>query len=331
MALLVGYTGHSFIRQGRQLLFQNAGDDGIVSTTISANATFDESSAMISLVNGGAANRNVTALATCEISGMVKVFYNAGSTNDLVLQSSAPATLATIKPGDWVVIFHNGSAWSVMSTVAAANTLATILSTANTWSALQTFGAGAALKDSVSFIYDNGDVTKKLVFQVSAVATATTRTITMPDADVALADVATNTANIAKFGSADALVRGTIAVADAPAGATTAALTLALTRPDGTAIATIRQVYITSSLTQYRGNPSGSATYGTATVGSIVASGTGWALVQTDATGAFACTVTDAADETLYFAITSPLGGVSNVAYYACVVGSNSDAATWSA
>jgi hypothetical protein len=40
-----------------------------------------------------------------------------------------------------VVLFHNGSAWSVMSTVAAANALATILSTANTWSAAQNFAA----------------------------------------------------------------------------------------------------------------------------------------------------------------------------------------------
>jgi hypothetical protein len=141
VALLEGYTGHSLLRWGRQAVLQNAGDDGIKSTTISAAATFDESSAMISLINGGLSNRNVTALASCEISGMVKVFYNAGTTNNLVIQSSAPATLATIKPGDWVVLFHNGSAWSVMSTVAAANALATILSTANTWSAAQNFAA----------------------------------------------------------------------------------------------------------------------------------------------------------------------------------------------
>lgn len=141
MALLTGYTGHSFLRWGRQMVLQNADDDGIKPTTISADATFDESSAVISLVNGGAANRNVTALASCEISGMVKVFYNSGSTNSLAIRSSAPATLATIKPGDWVVIFYDGSAWSVMSTVAAANALATILSTANTWSAAQNFAA----------------------------------------------------------------------------------------------------------------------------------------------------------------------------------------------
>jgi hypothetical protein len=141
LALISGYSGKSLLRWGRQIVLQNAGDYGIKSTTISAAATFDESSSMVSMIDGGAANRNVTALASCEIAGMVKVFYNAGSTNNLVIQSSAPATIATLKPGDWVVVFHNGSAWTAMSTIAAANALATILSTANTWSAAQNFAA----------------------------------------------------------------------------------------------------------------------------------------------------------------------------------------------
>lgn len=45
-------------------------------------------------------------------------------------------------------------------------------------------------------IQDDGDATKQLGFQVSAITTATTRTITMPDSDVDLADIATNSAKV---------------------------------------------------------------------------------------------------------------------------------------
>lgn len=131
----------------------------------------------------------------------------------------------------------------------------------------------------------------------------------------------------------DWMVRATIAVADTGAGGTDAALTLALTRADGTtAIASARQVLIVSNLTQYIiGQYVSTVTFSAATTGSIVASGNGWALVQTDATGAFACTVSDSADETVYFNAATPVGGVSSAAAGCVVIASNSDAATWSA
>jgi hypothetical protein len=66
---------------------------------------------------------------------------------------------------------------------------------------LQTNGAGilswqtitipSVFSDSVFRIQDNGDATKELAFEVSAIATATTRTITMPDANVNLGLIAT--------------------------------------------------------------------------------------------------------------------------------------------
>jgi hypothetical protein len=77
-------------------------------------------------------------------------------------------------------------------------------------------------------------------------------------------------------------------------------------------------------------NTYSNATFASATVGSIVGTENGWALIQTDATGAFACTVANVSDETAYFsAITAD--GVSDLATRCVVVGSNVDAATWSA
>lgn len=50
---------------------------------------------------------------------------------------------------------------------------------------------GVEFNDSTFRIYDNGDNTKRIAFEASGIATATTRTITMPDANVNLGLVAT--------------------------------------------------------------------------------------------------------------------------------------------
>jgi len=56
--------------------------------------------------------------------------------------------------------------------------------------------APVAFADDVFAIQDNGDATKQIAFQASAITTATTRTITMPDTNVDLGDIATNNAKV---------------------------------------------------------------------------------------------------------------------------------------
>lgn len=58
-------------------------------------------------------------------------------------------------------------------------------------------GSGAEFPDSTFRIQDDLDDTKEIAFQAAGITTATTRTITMPDANVNLGDIATNAANIA--------------------------------------------------------------------------------------------------------------------------------------
>lgn len=134
------------------------------------------------------------------------------------------------------------------------------------------------------------------------------------------------------IGSADRFVKATIAVADTAGGGTAAALTLQLNRLDGaTPIGAARQVGIVATVAQYGaelGNPS--VTYSAATIGSIISSGNGWALVETNAAGAFACTASNSDDETTYFAASIPPHGVSDVTKGVLGVISNSDGATWS-
>lgn len=135
----------------------------------------------------------------------------------------------------------------------------------------------------------------------------------------------------------DESVVATVAVADAAGGATDALLSVTLKRRDNsTAVASARQVLLTSGPTQYApmgGPTNASLTLGTVTAGSIVATittGAQW-LVETDATGVFACTATDTEDGTLYFAAATASGGVSDLTKRAIVLASNSDAAAWSA
>lgn len=140
MAKLAGYGGTTLLRWGRQIVLALADANGVVSTTISANGTFDNTSAMVSLVNGGAADRTLTADASCEIAGMIKVFKNTGTTNLITIKKSDATNIAPLSPGDWVVCVHNGTTWVAMGNQA----LSSILATSNTWSALQTFSAGIA-------------------------------------------------------------------------------------------------------------------------------------------------------------------------------------------
>lgn len=58
-------------------------------------------------------------------------------------------------------------------------------------------GVGATdVSDSTFRIQDNGDATKEIAFEASAIATGTTRTISMPNAAVDLGAIATNTAKV---------------------------------------------------------------------------------------------------------------------------------------
>lgn len=89
---------------------------------------------------------------------------------------------------DMVIAFHNG----VDITIAP-------------------FGGGSAggstFADDVFRVKDDGDATKQIAFQASAITTATTRTITMPDADVDLTLVTNASQAAATFDTDNAIVR----------------------------------------------------------------------------------------------------------------------------
>jgi hypothetical protein len=72
------------------------------------------------------------------------------------------------------------------------------------------FNADNDFIDDVTSFQDNADRTKEVRIEASTITTGTIRTITMPDADVALADIGTNTGNISTLQS-DIVLKETIA------------------------------------------------------------------------------------------------------------------------
>lgn len=127
------------------------------------------------------------------------------------------------------------------------------------------------------------------------------------------------------------IVKPVITIGNATGGSTDAALTLQLNKLDGTAIDTARQVVVVGSSLQYAPfAPSSTLSFVTATVGSVVYAGAGFAVVKTDATGAFACTARNTADETLYFMAVTAFG-VGTLADSCIVFPGLQDAAAWSA
>jgi len=130
----------------------------------------------------------------------------------------------------------------------------------------------------------------------------------------------------------DAIPAVTITAPNATGGGTTSALSITATRLGGAALTSARQMVINCSTTQYNTKSAlGSCTFGSATQGSIIASGAGWALIETTAAGAFACTLTNTVDETVYISVAHASAGVSNTAKGTVGVFSPVTTTTWSA
>lgn len=106
-------------------------------------------------------------------------------------------------------------------------------------------------------------------------------------------------------------VVATIAAAGGSAGATAGVFSIASKLVDeATALSRPVQMLIVASTASGAGFAAlnTNVTFASATTGTLVASGSGWALVETSATGAFACATANSSDETLYFAATTPQG-----------------------
>lgn len=127
-------------------------------------------------------------------------------------------------------------------------------------------------------------------------------------------------------------VVATVAATGGSGGATAGTLTVAVTDLEGNTVDEAKQLLVVGVADQYDPDtPDATVTFSAATVGTLVDSGNGWALIETDATGNFACTVSNSADETIYFSAEAPKRGAEDTSLACVNVVSNSDDATWAA
>lgn len=87
---------------------------------------------------------------------------------------------ATLAVGDSLIYTH-GNGWNVLDAAGQIKTGSISVSSANTWTGVQTF------RDAKFEITDDVDTTKKVTVQCSGITPGTTRTLTIPDASITVA------------------------------------------------------------------------------------------------------------------------------------------------
>jgi hypothetical protein len=259
-------------------------------------------------------------------------FYTAVNKLD---QGFVDLLAVTTGDGAALVGIEDAAAWYAALTVEdALAELATIIGSTTSTTYNFTNGAGTRLTDNDAAYAALNKLDQGFVDLLAATNAKGASLVGVEDAGAYYAGVTVEAA-LAELGAGrDLHVKATIAVANTGGGGTDAAMTVDLFKHDGTTVlGSIRQVMIVATDTQYEPFVAleASVTFGTATKGSIVASGGGWCLAESDADGEFDCTVTNSADETVYFTVIAPPNGVSDKAKGVYGVISNSDAAAWSA
>lgn len=158
---------------------------GVVAVTQAAHKIDTESSGASDDLDSltGAAAETVVFVRPASGARTVVLKHAIGA-NKIACLGARDISLA--EATDMACLYYNGTQWVVLF----ANTLADgLLGAANTWAALQTYGAGIAVQGPISF-KDASDATKVLSLVLSTIATSTTRTLTFPDANVNLGDIA---------------------------------------------------------------------------------------------------------------------------------------------
>lgn len=124
-----------------------------------------------------------------------------------------------------------------------------------------------------------------------------------------------------------------IAVGDVTGGATDGTCDVDVQTLDGANVASVKTGIIYAATANGAGSRalSSTVTFSAATNGAIKTSGNGYCVFETDATGNFTCTVSDSADETVYFSVAAADGGVDTSGQGMWVAECVTDAATWSA
>lgn len=150
--------------------------------TIRAGST---SVAPLSFSLSGADILTTPVAGTLEVSSGGVLYYTqaSGSGNRRRVMYYDHSVAST---GD--IYYRDSSARIISLPIGSTNDVLTVSGGLPSWAAPS--GGGNEYADNVFRIKDNSDGTKKLAFEVSTIATATTRTLTVPDYDATIATIA---------------------------------------------------------------------------------------------------------------------------------------------
>lgn len=150
---------------------------------------------------------------------------------------------------------------------------------------------GATLKDSTTFIADEADATKKIAFQASGIATGTTRTLAMPDADVTITTAAATILDDATVGAIrDTLLVDPVAIGDISVAAEAGnaiAVTIQLRDLAWATLAREQSFLVEFACSEAQ------VTFTAATTGTLVSAAGATVIATADATGLLVLTLTD--------------------------------------
>ena len=98
--------------------------DGVAVQTIAADVTVTVQHEEMIILDGGVATRVVTlpTVAAGARKGMLHILRNAGTTNDLTIARPSPVTLATLVPGTFCIVVHDGTVWRLAASGTAIDT-----------------------------------------------------------------------------------------------------------------------------------------------------------------------------------------------------------------
>lgn len=151
------------------------------------------------------------------------------------------------------------------------------------------------------------------------------------------ADVASNTTHrgsdgLDHSGLQENVVDAVLTVAGGTGGGTDGTLEVDLQDFGGTALSKQCAIRILAADSEYGGrdNMNANVTFGAATKGSILESGSGWCVALTSADGEFDCPITNGSDETVWFSV-DDAGATDALDHGCCVRGCVPADATWSA
>lgn len=300
-----------------------AADKGIRATGAGTLATFDLTAAGLALLDDAAAVNQRTTLGLA--IGTDVQAYDAGLASLVAADGSAGLPYVT-GANTWasatltaagLALLDDANAAAQLTTLGVSAAAQTILDDANVGAIRTTLGVGTGDAVTVASLVAAGGV--------NATGGNCTADNIQANGDLYVGQ------NI----QSNNLVKAVCAGADATGGATTALLSVQLYKMDGsTAISAARQVSLWGGASQGATDgpvPNASLSLGTITAGSVISGTQGIWLIETDATGLFACTATNTDDETVYWSCCTPQGGVSDLTKACLVIGSNVDSSAWSA